>query len=97
MVRVGLPEPIACTLTAPWNLLDVPQDEGNVESYSITLSARAITVGGTVRPSFLETSTLMISSKAVGCCIGKSLGLAPLRILSTYVAARRWMSGTLGP
>jgi len=52
-------------------------------SYSITLSARAITVGGTVMPSFLAVLTSMVSSNVVGCCIGKSAGLAPLRILST--------------
>src|ERR1700732_3255244 len=51
--------------------------------YSITLSARAITVGGTMRPSSLARLTLMVSSKVVGCCIGRSAGLAPLRILST--------------
>ena len=41
----------------------------------MTVSARAMTVGGTAMPSFLATSTLLISSKAVGCCIGRSLGL----------------------
>jgi hypothetical protein len=37
------------------------------------------------------------SSNLVGCSTGRSLGLAPLRILSTYVAARRQLSRTSGP
>jgi len=51
--------------------------------YSITLSARASTVGGTVMPSRLATNMLMLRSNVVGCCMGRSAGLAPLRILST--------------
>src|SRR5262245_41572068 len=65
--------------------------------YSITLSARAMTVGGRVMPSLLAALRLMLNSNVIGCCIGKSVGLAPLRILSTYVADRRNSSGTLGP
>ena len=35
---------------------------------------------GTVRPSALTVLRLIASSNAVGCCTGKSAGLAPLRI-----------------
>ena len=55
----------------------------------MTLSARASTFGGIVRPICLAAFRLMISSNFVGCSTGRSAGLAPLRILSTYVAARR--------
>src|SRR5262249_15322371 len=57
--------------------------------YSITSSARASSVGGTVMPSALAVFILMTSWKRVGCSIGKSAGWAPLRILSTYTAALR--------
>jgi hypothetical protein len=46
--------------------------------YSITSSARASSVGGTVRPSALAVLTLMISSNLVGCSTGRSAGFSPL-------------------
>src|SRR5262245_62026011 len=58
-------------------------------SYSITSSARASSVSGTVIPSALAVFILMTSLKRVGCSTGKSAGWAPLRILSTYTAALR--------
>jgi len=57
--------------------------------HSITSSARASSVGGTSRPSTLAVVRLSIKSNRVGCSTGKSPGLAPCRILSTYSAARR--------
>src|SRR5262249_49758778 len=51
---------------------------------SISLSARASNDGGTVSPSVFAAVRLMASSNFVGCSTGKSAGLAPLRILSTY-------------
>src|SRR5215475_9643934 len=57
--------------------------------HSITSSARASSVGGTVMPSALAVFILMTSWKRVGCSTGKSAGWAPLRILSTYTAALR--------
>src|SRR5262245_14730255 len=56
--------------------------------HSIT-SARASRVSGTVRPSAFAVLRLITSSKLVGCSTGRSAGLAPFRILSTY-AALRW-------
>ena len=48
----------------------------------ITLSARASTCGGIVRPICFAVFRLIKSSNLVGCSTGKSAGLAPLRILS---------------
>jgi hypothetical protein len=57
--------------------------------YSITLSAVASSVCGTVRPSALAVFRLMESSNLVGCSTGISPGLAPRSILSTISAVRR--------
>ena len=45
--------------------------------HSITSSARASSVCGTLRPSILAVWALMTSSNLVGCTTGKSAGLAP--------------------
>src|ERR1019366_9541788 len=58
-------------------------------AYSITSSARASSIGGTARPIALAVLRLITSSNLVGCSIGRSLGFAPLKILSATVAARR--------
>ena len=50
----------------------------------ITLSARASTSGGIVRPICFAALRLMTNSNFVGCSTGKSAGLAPFKILSTY-------------
>jgi hypothetical protein len=65
--------------------------------YSITSSARASTVGGMSRPSAFAVLRLMTSSYLVGACTGKSAGYSPLRMRSTYWAARRYPSIELGP
>src|SRR5713226_919905 len=52
-------------------------------TYSITSSARASSVGGTVRPSALAVLRLMASSYLVGACTGRSAGFSPLRMRST--------------
>ena len=57
--------------------------------YSITSSARASSVGGTSMPSTLAVLRLMTNSNLVGSCTGRSEGVAPFSILSTYWAARR--------
>ena len=51
--------------------------------YSITSSAVASRVGGTVRPNALAVLRLITNSNLVGCSTGRSDGFAPLRILST--------------
>ena len=51
--------------------------------YSITRSARSSIAFGIVRPIALAALRLITSSYLVGCCTGRSAGLAPFRILST--------------
>src|SRR6185312_4094523 len=58
-------------------------------THSITSSARASSVGGISRPSAFAVLRLITSSYLVGACTGKSAGFSPLRMRSTYVAARR--------
>src|SRR5262249_50285073 len=65
--------------------------------HSITSSARASTIGGISRPIAFAVLTLITNVNLVGRSIGKSAALAPLRMRSTYVAARLYMSGRLGP
>jgi len=52
-------------------------------TYSITSSARASSLGGTVTPRRVAALRLTTNSKLSGSCTGRSAGLAPLRILST--------------
>src|SRR5262245_17141505 len=65
--------------------------------YLITLSARANTFGGIVRPICLAAFRLMMNSNFVGCSTGRSAGLAPLRILSMKSAARLKWSARSAP
>src|SRR5436309_13940783 len=49
-------------------------------AHSITSSARASTIGGTVRPSAFAVLRLITRSYLVGACTGRLLGLSPLRM-----------------
>src|SRR5262249_23418883 len=51
--------------------------------HSITSSARASSLSGTVNPSALAVFRLMTSSYLVGACTGRSAGFSPLRMRST--------------
>src|SRR5262245_54942810 len=51
--------------------------------HSITSSARASKVGGTVSPSTFAVRRLMTSSNLIGACTGRSAGCSPLRMRST--------------
>ena len=51
--------------------------------YSITLSARATNVGGTVMPIASAVLRLITSSNLVGCRTGRSAGLAPRKSLTS--------------
>ena len=51
--------------------------------YSITSSARASSEVEMTVPIVFAVLRLMTSSNCVGCCTGRSEGLAPLRMLST--------------
>jgi hypothetical protein len=50
--------------------------------HSITSSARASSVDGTISPSAFAVVTLKTRSNLVGCSTGMSPGFAPRRILS---------------
>src|SRR5438094_317933 len=65
--------------------------------YLIILSAWYSTDCGIVTPSSLAVFKFIKSSNLVGCSTGSSAGFAPLRILSTYVAERRYNSALDGP
>jgi len=59
--------------------------------YLMTLSARASTFGGIVRPICLAAFRLIMNSNFVGCSTGRSAGFAPFRILSTYAVNFAWL------
>jgi hypothetical protein len=65
--------------------------------HSITSVASTSSSGGMVKPSALAVLRLMTNSSLVDCSTGKLAGLAPLKILSTYVAARRKLSARCWP
>src|SRR5262249_23172846 len=65
--------------------------------HSITSSARARSVGGTSMPSALAVLRLITNSYLVGACTGRSAAFSPLRMRSTYWAARRYWSIISGP
>src|SRR5437016_4174751 len=62
------------------------QPKADEDSYSITSSASASSIDGMVRPSAVAVFWLMTSSNRVTICTGKSPGLVPFNILSTYSA-----------
>jgi hypothetical protein len=57
------------------------------DSYSISWSVRSNTDWGILSPRALAVLRLITSSNLVGCWTGRSAGLAPLRMRSTYEAA----------
>jgi hypothetical protein len=63
-------------------------------AYSIISSARSKIDCGISMPRVFAVLRLMVNSNLLGSSTGRSAGFAPLRILSTYVAARRQRSGT---
>jgi hypothetical protein len=65
--------------------------------YLITRVARTSTLGGIVRPICFAAFRLMMNSNFIGCSTGRSAGVLPFRILSTYVAARRNKSAVFAP
>src|SRR6185312_8702594 len=66
-------------------------------THSITSSASASSLSGTVRPSAFAVLRLITSANLVDAWIGRAAGFSPLRMRSTYVAAPRYMSSTSGP
>ena len=69
----------------------------DIAAYSRIVSARVTNDFGNVIPSAFATFRLTANSNPVGRSIGKSVGRAPLRILSMYPAMRRISSLVLGP
>jgi hypothetical protein len=59
--------------------------------------AKSVGVNDTASPSSFAVLRFNTSSSFVGCSTGRSAGLAPLRSLPRYVAARRNRSGKLAP
>ena len=60
----------------------LPQKVEHSAIHSITSSALASRVGGTVRPSAVTVFRLMTVSYSVGACTGRSASLPPLRMRS---------------
>src|SRR5262249_51407874 len=60
---------------------------GHQLPYSITSSARAMSVGGTVRARLLAVERLMDRANLVGCITGRSEGFSPLRMRPVYMPA----------
>ena len=83
----------ACPFRATTGLMH----RSNYQYYSITSSAWTSRSGGMVIPSAFPVLRLINNSNLVGCSIGKSAGLAPRAIRSTYSAARRCIAEMLGP
>ena len=59
------------------------QARTETKTYSINSSARARSESEMVSPSASAVLRLITKRKRIGCSIGKSAGLAPLKILST--------------
>ena len=76
---------------------DVVDGSDTRMDHRITSSACRRIDSGMVNPRALAVFRLITSSNFVGCSIGRSPGLAPLRILSTYLADRRNKSPKFGP
>ena len=65
--------------------------------HSITSSARTRTESGIVNPIAFAVLRLRTMSNFVACSTGRSAGFAPLKILSTKYAARRYIEGRFSP
>ena len=66
-------------------------------NYSITSSARASSVGGTVRPSALAVFRLIANSYFTCACTGRLVGFSPRSMRSIYAPERRIVSMLSGP
>jgi hypothetical protein len=65
--------------------------------HSISRSARSMIDCGIERLSAVAVFMLINISNLVGCSTGRSAGFVPLKILSTYSAARCSMTAWFGP
>src|SRR6516162_7921324 len=87
----------ARTARGPRGLRAAEQRDELAPLHSITSSASASSLSGTLTPSAFAVLRLMTSSNLVGCSTGMSAGFVPLRILSTSSAARRKSCRRSGP
>ena len=69
-----------CSALADVRLVPKADSCSAAKSYSITSSARASSVGGTVMPSALAVFRLMYSSALVAYWTGRSAGFSPLML-----------------
>ena len=60
--------------------------------HSITSSASESSVGETMRPILFAVLRLSANTNLLGCSIGRSAALAPRRMRSAKMAARRWIA-----
>src|SRR5262249_13859317 len=65
--------------------------------HAMPSSARTKNVSEIARPSVLAVLRLTMSANFVGCSIGRSAGLAPLRMRSPKYAARRYRARMFTP
>jgi len=79
-----------CTMqsTSAPSLLAREGNRWSTTDHLMTRSARTSTFCGIVNPICFAVLRLITISYFVGCSTGRSAGFAPLRILSTYLAAR---------
>src|SRR5262245_13365874 len=68
----------AAPSNSPFSAITGLMHRSKKHRYSITWSALARSVGGTVRPSALAVLRLITNSNLVGCRTGRSAGFAPL-------------------
>jgi hypothetical protein len=77
-IRRGMEKPRMAEISIHGDLLHSAEERDELTAlHSITSSARAISVGGTSRPSALAVLRLMTISNFVGRSTGKSAGFAP--------------------
>src|SRR5262249_10416240 len=67
------------------------------DAYRMIVVARANRSGGIVRPMCFAVCRLITNSNFAGCWTGRSAGLAPFRILSTYQDTSRMFSARSAP
>ena len=87
MAAVAAPSAAWRPAANPWVIAVSVMLATALMTYSMTRSARSRSDPGIVSPSALAVLRLITMSNFLGCSTGRSPGLAPLRILSTYVAA----------
>ncbi len=82
---------LRCVLSTRCSILDL-RSSLLTARHRITLSARASTFGGIIKPICSAAFKLMMNSNFFARSTGRSAGLAPFKILSTIVAARHQLS-----